>query len=125
VGHHCIRSGGAHGPQDEVASRIEPLFQRHGVDLYVSGHDHDLQLLCTESGWLQLVSGAGSCLRNAGWTQDTLFAEAKPGFVSLLITSEELRIEFFATTEGLVHAHAVRKTSARAGAELEPMVRNS
>lgn len=110
VGHHCIRSGGAHGERGilaEIAGRLEPRFERHGVDLYLSGHDHDLQLLRTTAGWLQVVSGAGSVLRDSGLTDDTLFADSAPGFVALVLRAEELRIEFHIATLGLVHAHTL------------------
>lgn len=115
IGHHFIRSGGAHGEHGilrEVALRLEPLLERHGVDLYVSGHDHDLQLLRTDAGWLQVVSGAGSELRDSGRTRDSLFAESKPGFASFVLRPAELRVEFYVATEGLVHAHVIRKPRA-------------
>lgn len=111
LGHHCVRSGGEHGERGilaEIAARLESRFERHGVDLYLSGHDHDLQLLRTEAGWMQVVSGAGSVLRDTGWTPDTLFADATPGFVAPVLRAEELRIEFHAAGDGLVHAHTLR-----------------
>jgi len=110
IGHHCIRSYGAHGPIAEIGGRIEPLLERHSVDLYVSGHDHDLQLLRTDAGWVHVVSGAGSCLRETGRGPDTLFAAARPGFAALALGPEELRVEFHAAREGLVHAHSIRRT---------------
>src|SRR5262249_880700 len=44
VGHHPIVSGGAHGGSDVVSDAIRGLLVAHGVNVYVSGHDHDLQL---------------------------------------------------------------------------------
>jgi acid phosphatase len=57
IGHHPLISGGDHGGSSTVRDRIEPLLVAHDVDLYLSGHDHDLQLLKTGHRYLQAVSG--------------------------------------------------------------------
>jgi len=59
---------------------VRPLLERYDVDLYLAGHDHDLQLLRTGSRWLQVVSGAGSAPRSTSWEDDTIYAAAQPGF---------------------------------------------
>lgn len=109
VGHHCIRSGGEHGPINELACELEPILRRHGVDLYLSGHDHDLQLLRGDGGWLQLVSGSGSSVRPTGWTAESLFAAATPGFAALELTGSELRIHLCEAGRGPTFSHVVKK----------------
>jgi acid phosphatase len=109
AGHHCILSGGEHGPIRELARELEPLLGRHGVDLYLSGHDHDLQLLRSDAGWLQLVSGSGSSTRDTGWTEESLFAAAAPGFAALELTGDELRIHLCEAGRGPTFSHVVRK----------------
>jgi tartrate-resistant acid phosphatase type 5 len=98
-GHHPLLSHGSHGPTEGVAERLGPLLERAGVDLVVSGHDHDLQLLRSKSGWLQLVSGAGSSTRDTSWGDDTLFAAASPGFAWVGLGPDEMWIEI-ATAAG-------------------------
>ena len=98
-GHHPLLSHGSHGPTEAVAERLGPLLERSGVDLVVSGHDHDLQLLRSKSGWLQLVSGAGSSTRDTSWGDDTLFAAASPGFAWVGLGPDEMWIEI-ATAAG-------------------------
>jgi predicted MPP superfamily phosphohydrolase len=62
-GHHPIYSNGQHtGPEGSLPRMREyllPVLVRHGVDLYLAGHDHDLQVLEPESGVHFAVSGAG------------------------------------------------------------------
>jgi len=43
MGHHPIYSGGEHGDTPELIERFLPLLKRHGVSVYLNGHDHDLQ----------------------------------------------------------------------------------
>ncbi len=94
AGHHPILSGGSHGPSPEVGRVIGPLLETYGVCLYVSGHDHDLQLLDSGRGWLQVVSGAGSRLRSVRWLSSTRFAEARPGFAWIMLSPAGVTVEF-------------------------------
>lgn len=62
-GHHPIYSNGPHAsPQGDlprIREYLLPVLVRHGVDLYLAGHDHDLQVLEPESGVHFAVSGGG------------------------------------------------------------------
>jgi tartrate-resistant acid phosphatase type 5 len=62
VGHHPILSSGYHGhfPRDQHRRMVamEPLMKRAGVDLYICGHDHHLELIDGQPRFL--ISGAGS-----------------------------------------------------------------
>jgi tartrate-resistant acid phosphatase type 5 len=62
-GHHPIYSNGHHSGPDGSLPRMRqyllPVLVKNGVDLYLAGHDHDLQVLEPESGVHFAVSGAG------------------------------------------------------------------
>jgi tartrate-resistant acid phosphatase type 5 len=69
VGHHTIFSSGVHGRTNNATQtrlrELLPLFRKDHVDLYICGHDHDMELLGDlqrgpTSDPLFLVSGAGS-----------------------------------------------------------------
>jgi acid phosphatase len=100
IGHHPVRSNGDHGSIEHVSHALEPMFEAHGVALYFSGHDHDLELLETGRGFLQVVSGAGSSTRSMRWGEDTLFASAAPGFVWVGIEQNELTLVFVDAARG-------------------------
>ncbi|NOT28903.1 MAG: hypothetical protein HOP15_00485 [Planctomycetes bacterium] len=100
IGHHPIRSNGVHGSIDRVRRALEGPLEDHGVALYLSGHDHDLELLETDMGFLQVVSGAGSSPRAMSWGDDTLFASAAPGFVWAGIEGDELWFVFVDAARG-------------------------
>jgi tartrate-resistant acid phosphatase type 5 len=101
VGHHPLLSSGYHGhfPRGEhhrMLRLIAAMRQAH-VDLYMSGHDHHLELIRDRP--LMLISGAGSepippVLRHA----QTLWANEGPavrGFAVVEITPQLLSIRFF------------------------------
>jgi len=124
VGHHPVRSNGEHGGIDRVRDAIEDLMHDHGVALYLSGHDHDLELLATERGFLQVVSGAGSSTRDMCWGRDTLFASAAPGFVWVGLELDRLQLVFVDAVRGPLFARsfALRELVARAPAVSDPEV---
>ena len=42
--HYPIFSGGEHGNTPELHASVKPLLERYGVDAYLCGHDHTLQV---------------------------------------------------------------------------------
>ncbi|MCC9645218.1 metallophosphoesterase [Rhodopirellula sp. JC740] len=113
VGHHPALTGGQHEAAERIGEVLPPLFDEFEIDLYLSGHDHDLQLLQSNAGWLQVVSGAGSKLRSTTWIDETLFAEADAGFCWLLIDQDGLSLSYYSTSDRLF-THRVPKTLQRA-----------
>lgn len=109
VGHHTIYSSGVHGRTNDSLRRnmralLPVLDSRHGADLYICGHDHDLELIGNEAGarpWF-LISGAGS-----GLDAMRLRSSAEPptifpvplnsflGFAIVDITPARLSITFY------------------------------
>lgn len=61
-GHHPVYTNGEHGEGIGFLPRVRgyllPLLRKHEVDLYLAGHDHDLEALEPEAGIHFLVSGA-------------------------------------------------------------------
>lgn len=65
VGHYPIFSFGMYGINKKLFDLLFPIFRKYNVDLYVSGHDHNLQIIdiiTNDFNFKQIVSGAGSCL---------------------------------------------------------------
>ena len=100
IGHHPMLSHGKHGGSSGIAAALAPLFKRYGVHFYLSGHDHDLQLVRSNAGWCQIVSGAGSSTRETGSGLGTAFSLAQPGFAWLRLTSEDAHVQFITAVAG-------------------------
>lgn len=110
IGHHPLYSGGEHGRSRRNYNQLAKLFDKFDIDLYICGHDHDLQLHDTQRGWLHLVSGSGSKLRTVSWVQTSLFAKAASGFAKIVLTPTNLGIEIHSTDELLFsHSQPARK----------------
>ncbi len=93
-GHHTIRSGGSgHGDTPEMVEKVLPILQRHKVQAYICGHDHDLQHIVND-GLHYIVTGAGSEVRPVTAVKGTRFCASTSGFVALQLTSDELVLVF-------------------------------
>jgi 3',5'-cyclic AMP phosphodiesterase CpdA len=60
VFHHPPYTCGGHSGDEGVQHRWVPLFERYGVQLVLSGHDHNYQRFLAESGITYVVHGGGA-----------------------------------------------------------------
>ena len=96
VGHHPLYTGGKRiEDKNYVRRHLEPLFEKHNVDVYLAGHEHDLQhIKPSDKQTHHFVSGAGSEVRPTGNLESTLFSESIQGFLSSAITKDSIYFEF-------------------------------
>ncbi|MDF1568275.1 MAG: metallophosphoesterase [Spirochaetaceae bacterium] len=80
-GHHPVYSAGWHGDTPNLVSRLQPLMSTHGVDLYMAGHDHNLEIRKAVDGVRHVVSGSGGKLRAVTAETESLYAASVPGAV--------------------------------------------
>lgn len=109
AGHHPVYSGGVHGDNEGLAALLEPIFLKHGVDLYLCGHDHDQQLLKPIKGVHYIVSGAGGKHRDVTWRENTIYAGTNLGFAFFRVSSNDLLVEFINRNGDLEYAHVFTK----------------
>lgn len=67
VAHHPIYSIGSHGSSQCLIEKLLPLLFRYKIQLYLSGHDHNLQHLTgsnLESNVDMMISGSGGKVQN-------------------------------------------------------------
>ncbi|MFY0652889.1 MAG: metallophosphoesterase [Cyclobacteriaceae bacterium] len=95
VGHHPLYSGGKRLEEtQDVKGHLEKVFKKHDIDLYLAGHEHDLQHIKPEGPTHYVISGAGSETRKTGSFDKTLFARSIQGFTAISVTKEELFLQF-------------------------------
>lgn len=92
VGHHPIHSG-AHGDEPFLIARIKPLLERHGVQVYLNGHDHDLQHI-QRGGVNYVCTGAGADVGTVAPVEGTKFCLSRPGFAMFARRHDGLALEF-------------------------------
>lgn len=91
-GHHPVYSSGVHGGSQELVKRLTPLFSRYGVQLYISGHDHNYERTHRLQGTTYLVSGAGAKPRPVGSSSRTAFSTSRLSFATIEVYPNRLEV---------------------------------
>ncbi|WP_229201906.1 metallophosphoesterase [Arsenicibacter rosenii] len=95
VGHHPLYSAGKRvavtGP---VRQAIKPILDEFGVDIYLCGHDHDLQYNKPVGPTHHFLSGAGSETdNNPHKTPENVFYNGSNGFMAFSITENQFLVQ--------------------------------
>ena len=110
-GHHTIRSGGSgHGDTPELVARLLPILQKHGVQAYICGHDHDLQHIVRDDLHYLLV-GAGSEVRPVRPVKGTKFCKDVSGFAALTVHGAELSFSFRDVRNAVLYQAVIPQTA--------------
>ena len=90
--HHPPFSAGWHGSDEAAREAFTPLFEKFGVQLVLSGHDHDYQRSHPIQGVTYVVSGGGAKLRPAGTAEFTAVSASRLHFLDISVWSDRLRL---------------------------------
>ncbi|MGS4346708.1 metallophosphoesterase [Myroides odoratus] len=97
VGHHPMYSGGKRNKNKDTQGfeqQFADFFDRHQVDAYICGHEHDLQIIKPKNRYTtQFLSGAASEVRPSGTMEHTIYAAAEPGFMTFSILDNTLTVQ--------------------------------
>jgi tartrate-resistant acid phosphatase type 5 len=113
-GHHPIYTNGEHGDErgylPALRDRLFPILRDQKVDVYLAGHDHDLESLKPLGGVSFFVSGGGGKEKRPLQTsQCRSWAESSYGFTVLEATDDELTVRFLDSTGRSLHETTLRK----------------
>ncbi len=105
VGHHPLYSNGPHGDNNTLIRDWDPLFRAHKVDMYLAGHDHDLQHLEFAGHPTSFVSsgGGGATLNALDNSSRGPFGMEVHGFTHLHASAQQLTLRHLGTDGGLLH----------------------
>jgi len=104
-GHHPVYSDGHHGDEQRLRRQLLPLLRERKVDVYLAGHDHDLQHFRADGIEFLVVGGGGKDTRRIT-RRRALFAEGAHGFLEMEAKSTTLTMTI-RYADGRV-AHEVR-----------------
>ena len=90
--HHPPYSAGYQGSSREAREAFVPTFERHGVQLVVSGHDHDYQRSVPINGVTYVVTGGAAGTRRTGEEDFTAVSFSWHHFVELAVLEDRLVI---------------------------------
>ena len=101
--HHPVRNQGQHGDDSDLVARLLPALQRNKVDMLLSGHDHNQQLLLRAGEPAWVISGAGGQSLYALKTPapDSTFSTSSAGFAKLDLDANQLRLAYYNDLGGL------------------------
>jgi len=120
-GHHPLYSHAtAEGRYATMIERLEPILVRHGVDLYLAGHDHVLDMMKPIHGVYHVTSGGGSGDDEAYdvvQTDESYYAATGGGITFFRVTTDELVIEFLDLDGVARHTQVIRHGSSREDGE--------
>ena len=107
-GHHPIYSHGHHGNNREMIRELLPVLKER-ADVYLAGHDHDMQHLKPEGNLHFFVSGAGGKLRTIKPGPRSLFAKSALGFSVLEADKSSLKMTFVDKTLKPIYEYTLKK----------------
>lgn len=110
AGHHPVYSGGEHGNTPELIEQLKPLLEKYNVQMYLCGHDHDIQYLKQpDSNVHYFVSGAGSQLRSTGNMEYTIYSNSINGFLAITITDTNITASFIDVNGNNLYSVEIKK----------------
>ncbi len=111
IGHHPIYSAGlGHGNEQDLIENLLPMLQKHGVQAYFCGHDHDLQHL--QTGNLTLIlSGGGSEHRPVFIIPESKFSRSASGFALATLRAHEMQVRYVDDKGKLLHTAIVKRAA--------------
>ena len=103
VGHHPIYSSGLYGNDPGLQAKLGALMQKHGVQLYINGHEHNYERSVPIDGITYLVvGGGGASLRPVIATAQTARSASVHSFAELEAGPRELRVSAWDKTGRLI-----------------------
>lgn len=112
AGHHTIRSCGKHyNDKTRLAEMLLPVLQESEVDIYLSGHDHNQQLIVKDGEPGYVINGAGgkSLYPQKTDSDDLRFFRKGYGFVSLKVNATKLSLEYYDDAANKVSSHELQR----------------
>ena len=84
-------SSGNHGSDTKLRKKLAPIFEKHGVQLVLSGHDHHYERMIPQRGTSYIVTGGGGRgTYGVNESKFTAFADSVIHFVTVDVGVDEL-----------------------------------
>jgi tartrate-resistant acid phosphatase type 5 len=107
-GHHVMYSAGRHDDNPRLTAQLMPIL-RGRADIYICGHEHDLQHLGPDEGVHFFVSGgAGAGLRPMGTDPRLIWGLSAAGFTVLDIAPDALNVKFIGTAQQVLYEYRLQ-----------------
>lgn len=114
IGHHPLYTSGKRAKEEQdTRIRFENVFEKHSIDAYFCGHEHDLQHHKANGPTQYFVSGAGSEVRPlTEKVPTTQFAESVSGFMVLGLSKNAMHVHAIDYAGKVLYSFRHRKAPA-------------
>lgn len=109
-GHRPLFSYGGHGFNGSLIPRLQPILNNR-ADIYLAGHEHDLQILGPLNSVYYIVNGSAGDSRTTGVEGLSIFAAGRCGFMTFLISFNELVCRVIETDSGVIYTKILKSKS--------------
>ena len=115
--HHPLYSNAdRHGASVDLRLRLEPIFQKGGVDVVFSGHDHVYERIHPQKGIYYFVSGAAGQLRrgNMSPSRETAASfDQDQSFMLVEVSGAEMNFQAITRTGRVVDSGVIRNETSQ------------
>jgi hypothetical protein len=119
-GHHPIYSGGNYEERPDLIANLLPIL-RNRADIYICGHDHNLQALAPDGGVRFYVAGGGGAgLYDLRPYERNVFASRSNGFAVIEADSGRLTVRLVNGAGEQIYEEAWSKAATGTGSSREP-----
>jgi tartrate-resistant acid phosphatase type 5 len=111
VGHHPLYTTGARlGKTQDIINAFDYVLEKHKVDIYFAGHEHDLQHQKPQDKNVNhFVSGAGSEIRPVSKTTMTVFSKSAHGFMAVSLQQTQAMVQVIDEKGNILHKTIIKK----------------
>jgi 3',5'-cyclic AMP phosphodiesterase CpdA len=113
VGHHPVYTGGwrINSPDTKkMRDFLEPMFQKYGVNLYISGHEHHLEYTKPDGITHYIISGSGSEARKTTvYPGSGKFGASEQGFATFSISGNRALLQFINYDGKIIYNTVINK----------------
>jgi hypothetical protein len=111
-GHHPIFSGGNYQDRPDLIATVLPILQNR-ADVYICGHDHNLQALSPEAGvHFYIAGGGGAGLYDLRPYERSIFASRSNGFAVIDGYQTRLRISLVDGTGKTIYEQTLQRAAS-------------
>ena len=121
--HHPLYTTATRGPTLEARAALEPLFEKYGVDVVFTGHEHVYERIHPQKGIYYFVAGGAAKLRAGDLRKSPLTAvgfDRDRSFMLVEISGDELYFQAISRTGATVDSGVLKRREVRASVAPPP-----